>query len=145
MTTQDPVGTGGAPTIGPAYDQFVASLVDLDEMMIACAHLLEEVRTRSVKIRRLHQDGRPLGDLRKLDGPSLVQLLSELNMRMDKAGAYVRRRAVAALQEEGFTQQEIADMFGVTRQRVGTLVKEHAEHDIDDTPDRRGPDRPWTD
>jgi hypothetical protein len=148
MNAHDPARVDGPPET--AYDRFVASLDDLDAMMTTCEHLLVDVRVRAAKVRRLHQEGRPLGDLRRHNGPSLVQLLSEISGCVDKSSAFVRRRSVAALLEEGFSQQEIADMFGVTRQRVGTLVKEYAElvdsggDHPDDRDDRRSPDRPWS-
>jgi transcriptional regulator with XRE-family HTH domain len=56
--------------------------------------------------------------------PLIVELTREnLNGLMD-AGGRVRRLETKALHDEGMTMEEIARVFGVTRQRISALLRE---------------------
>ena len=57
------------------------------------------------------------------DGPLIVQLLTESSTALDSCGASVRRAEAKALYAEGLTMEEIAESFGVTRQRVSALLR----------------------
>jgi hypothetical protein len=57
------------------------------------------------------------------DGPLIVQLLTESSTALDRSGAIVRRAEARALYAEGLTMEQIAERFGVTRQRVSTLLR----------------------
>jgi hypothetical protein len=55
--------------------------------------------------------------------PLLVTRLTRLVDRLIEAGSEVRRAEAHQLREEGYTQERIAEVFGVTRQRAGALLK----------------------
>ena len=45
------------------------------------------------------------------------------SIALDTGGAGVRRAEARALYAEGLTMEQIAERFGVTRQRVSTLLR----------------------
>jgi len=55
--------------------------------------------------------------------PRLVQLLSESLELVQQQGTRVRRTQAQLLYAEGLSMDEIAGLFGVTRQRIGTLLR----------------------
>ena len=78
---------------------------------------------RSRALRRELSDGMPLAraiasEARPLITTRMTKLIDDLT-----TGALAVRRAEARqLQREGLSQQKIAEIFGVTRQRVGVLL-----------------------
>jgi len=57
------------------------------------------------------------------EGALIVQLLTESSAALDTCGANVRRAEAEALYAEGLTMEQIAERFGVTRQRVSALLR----------------------
>ena len=57
----------------------------------------------------------------------IVQLLTESSKALDTSGSNVRRAEAQALHAEGMTMEHIAERFGVTRQRVSTLLRKARE------------------
>ena len=55
--------------------------------------------------------------------PLLVTRLTQLGDLLTEAGAEVRRAEAHQLRQEGLTQEGVAELFGVTRQRVAALLK----------------------
>jgi DNA-directed RNA polymerase sigma subunit (sigma70/sigma32) len=58
------------------------------------------------------------------DTPLLVQLLTESADTLQEHGSRVRRTEARTLYAEGLTMEQIARLFGVTRQRVSVLLRE---------------------
>jgi DNA-directed RNA polymerase sigma subunit (sigma70/sigma32) len=58
--------------------------------------------------------------------PLIVELLAESFNRLAAASARLRRAEAGTLHGEGMTMDEIAVLFGVTRQRVSAVLKERA-------------------
>lgn len=56
-------------------------------------------------------------------GQLLVAMLADAARRLDAAGGRVRRAEARALHDEGLTMDEIAVLFGVSRQRVSALLR----------------------
>lgn len=54
--------------------------------------------------------------------PLIIGHVSAVLERLAEAGAELRRAEAVQLRAEGMTQQEIADLYGVTRQRVSALL-----------------------
>ena len=54
--------------------------------------------------------------------PLIITKLVEITDRLHEAGGKVRRAEAEQLRAEGRTHQEIAELFGVTRQRVSQLL-----------------------
>lgn len=58
--------------------------------------------------------------------PRMVELLSANMAALETAGAEFRAAEALALRAEGLTIQAIADLFGVTRQRISALLTQKA-------------------
>jgi DNA-directed RNA polymerase sigma subunit (sigma70/sigma32) len=56
--------------------------------------------------------------------PLIVELLTDSVRELDRAGVQVRRHEARALHREGMTMDGIAELFGVSRQRVSALLRE---------------------
>jgi hypothetical protein len=83
------------------------------------------MKQRIKEIRAAHAEGRQLRDIvPDEETPVLVQLLSRTTNLLQSYGTRVRRTEAFALHREGMTMDEIARLFGVTRQRVSALLRE---------------------
>jgi hypothetical protein len=69
-------------------------------------------------------------------GPLIGAVLTDAIQRFEAAGSRYRRAHGRALQGEGMTLQEIAGLWGLTRQRISELLQ------ADDHPGRRRPTAP---
>jgi DNA-directed RNA polymerase sigma subunit (sigma70/sigma32) len=68
--------------------------------------------------------GRPIAHIvPEEETPLLVQLLTESAEVLADYGARVRRSEARVLYREGMTMEQIADLFGVSRQRVSALLR----------------------
>ncbi|HET6809949.1 MAG TPA: hypothetical protein VFH50_02955 [Acidimicrobiales bacterium] len=54
--------------------------------------------------------------------PLIVEMLTDNLERIQTAGSQLRRESAAALHAEGATMEEIGALFGVSRQRVSSLL-----------------------
>ena len=82
------------------------------------------IKKRIAQIRRGRANGASYTELvSNHDNPLIVQLLTESSIALDTGGADVRRAEARALYAEGLTMEQIAERFGVTRQRVSTLLR----------------------
>jgi hypothetical protein len=82
------------------------------------------IKKRIAQIRRRRAAGASYSEIVATnDTPLIVQLLTESSSALGTWGADVRRAEARALYEEGLTMEQIAEHFGVTRQRVSTLLR----------------------
>jgi DNA-directed RNA polymerase specialized sigma24 family protein len=72
--------------------------------------------------RRAGQNYRDI--IRAEERPLMVELLRENLERLLDAGSALRRAQAVALHEEGLTMDQIAELFGVSRQRVSALIRD---------------------
>ena len=61
------------------------------------------------------------------DEPGTIQLVSTVLRRQSEASGYLRRSLVVALRAEGQSIPSIANLFGVTHQRVSNLLRRVAQ------------------
>jgi hypothetical protein len=107
-----------------AEDEFLESLTALEHSLAANQKRATLIKKRIAQLRRLRSRGASYAELVDItDGPLIVQLLTESSKALDTSGANVRRAEARALYAEGMTMEQIAERFGVTRQRVSTLLK----------------------
>ena len=107
-----------------ADDAFLRALTALDEVLADNQQRLKLIKKRIAQLRRLRANGVSYGDIVSVrDGPLLVQMLSEVSAALDTSGANVRRAEAQALYAEGLTMEQIAEHFGVSRQRVSALLR----------------------
>jgi|SRR5437763_14090507 len=107
-----------------AEDAFLQALSALEEVIAENDKRAALIKKRMARIRRAHARGLPYSDMvSNEDGPLIVQLLTESSTALDSCGSNVRRAEAQALYDEGMTMDQIAERFGVTRQRVSALLR----------------------
>jgi hypothetical protein len=103
------------------------ALVALDSLMRAVAATekdLATIRDRAEFIYEQRAAGTAWADLVPAESaPLIVRLLTDVQDRLNTAGANWRRLEAQALHAEGLSMDRIAVLFGVTRQRVSSLLK----------------------
>src|ERR1700752_2580758 len=105
-------------------DPFGKALLDLDGRLDANLEHIAQIKRRIAEIQRGRSDGLSYSEIvDAARSPLLVQLITESTQALDGFGARVRRAEALALHEEGMTMEEIAERFGVTRQRVSALLR----------------------
>ena len=103
---------------------FLAALEDLHGALEANIERARAMQNRIGLLRDAHAQGQPLREMVSLEEqPLIVRMLSESARVLDECGSRVRRLEARALYEEGLTMDEIAQLFGVTRQRVSALLR----------------------
>src|SRR4051794_4866037 len=111
-----------------AEDPFLEALTALEGMLADNQTRTRMIRTRIAQLRNLRSQGASYAELVAIsDGPLIVQLLTESSAALDVSGASVRRAEARALYAEGLTMDQIAERFGVTRQRVSALLSKTRE------------------
>ena len=124
-----------------AGDPFYRSLDDLEQALDANARRMAQIKRRIAEIRRQRAAGRSYREIvESTQGDLSVQLITEATQVLDEVGARVRRTEALALYRDGMTMEEIAEKFGVTRQRVSALLRD-AERESSRNGDRAQPPR----
>jgi len=123
----------GTKGVGP-----VAENQPHDELLEALDALLVVLREstkrnqlairQATAIQRLHASGRTYREIFDLDERSLIRQVTRDNVdEMIQASARLRWAEARALHAEGMTMDKIAVLFGLTRQRISTLLKEKGD------------------
>jgi hypothetical protein len=100
-------------------DTFLEALTALERTLADNEKRTTLIRRRIAQLRRLRAQGARYAEIVDVsDGPLIVQLVTESSAALDVSGASVRRAEARAL-----TMDEIAERFGVTRQRVSALLR----------------------
>jgi DNA-directed RNA polymerase specialized sigma24 family protein len=111
-----------------AEDEFLEALTVLEHVLVDHGRRARLINKRIAHIRRLRSKGASYIEIvSSKDGPLIVQLLTESSIELDTCGANVRRAEAHALYTEGLTMEQIAERFGVSRQRVSTLLRKNLE------------------
>ena len=118
-------------TIVTTTDEHLARLITaLDDIDTAAGNNVERnlaIQQRARQLRERLETGEPLVDLvRNEEPPLIVELLSTNMATLDTAGAELRAAQALALRAEGLTIEAIAELFGVTRQRISALLRQKA-------------------
>ena len=113
-----------AGTTDETGDDFLEALSALEEVLADNGRRAGLIKKRIAQLRRLRARDVPYAELViDQDGPLIVHLLTESSSALDSCGANVRRAEARALHSEGLTMEQIAQSFGVTRQRVSALLR----------------------
>jgi hypothetical protein len=111
-----------------ADDAFLKALTALEAALADNQERTRLIKKRIAQLRRLRAKGMSYTEIvATRNGPLLVQLVTESSTALDTSGASVRRAEARALYAEGLTMDQIAEGFGVTRQRVSTLLRKSPE------------------
>lgn len=106
-------------------DEFMEALEELDRALDVGIDLAHRMKRRIVEFQRARSEGRPLREIvPQEETPLIVQLVTESTNLLHSRGNRVRVTEARALHGEGMTMDEIARLFGVTRQRVSALLRD---------------------
>lgn len=100
------------------------ALADLRRAVERSMQELQEVLNRAQLLTTAREQGREYADIVTTEpGPLLVERLTTVLEELSAAGAAFRRSEARVLHESGLSQETIARLFGVTRQRVSALLR----------------------
>jgi hypothetical protein len=111
-----------------ATDEVLSALGELEEVLRENAEYERLLLQRIAEVRVARENGSDWKSiLMKEDDPGTVQLVSTILRRQSEASGYLRRSLVVALRAEGQSIPSIAQLFGVTHQRVSNLLRRVAQ------------------
>lgn len=106
-------------------EDFLKALEALDGALDESLEMTAGMKRRIQELRVAYAEDRPLREVMPSEEtPPLVQLLTRSTDLLHRYGTRVRRTEALALHREGMTMDQIAKLFGVTRQRVSALLRE---------------------
>lgn len=102
----------------------------LTEIERAAAENVERSLEIQRRVRWFHQqidDGVPIGSVVEAEhSPRVVELITANMATLDNVGSSFRASLALALRDDGLTIEAIAELFGVTRQRISALLRQKA-------------------
>jgi hypothetical protein len=106
----------GADPVAAALDYLVERLERIEPVA-------RQATERAALLQQLREQGQSYREIISgEDRPPLVELVTRMIDVLIDAGGQYRRVQAKALYDEGATMDQIADLFGVSRQRVSTLL-----------------------
>ncbi|MGB5167480.1 MAG: hypothetical protein WBP49_03635 [Acidimicrobiia bacterium] len=103
------------------------ALTDIEAAAKRNAERSRQLQRRAHQLRQQLEAGKNLVELVEAeDTPRMVELISTNMATLETAGAEFRAAEALALRAHGLTIEAIADLFGVTRQRISALLKQKA-------------------
>ena len=121
----------------PAHEAVDASLLSLNDTLELIQVLSERTMSQARRTRERRSEGASYLAAVAAEEQPVVELVSRMIDALVVAGARLRRAEARALHDEGATMEEIAQLFGVTRQRVSALLK--SSDDVLKLPDGEAP------
>ena len=110
-----------------ATQRLIGSLKDIETATKDNLERSRQLQHRAHQLRMRLQAGENIVDLVRAEStPRMVELISTNMAILETAGAEFRAAEALALRAEGLTIEGIADLFGVTRQRISALLKQRA-------------------
>jgi signal transduction histidine kinase len=112
------------PQEDPTSDEVLAALEEVTAALAGTERRAREIVERAKDQARLRAAGRSWRDITKSeDHPRTLDLLRETLAVLQRANSRYRRSLARELHDQGATMQSIAELFGITRQRVAVLLK----------------------
>lgn len=113
-------------------ERLLDALAEFDAALARNVARSEEMRRRIGAARHRLLAGDPIGPIVESEPqPRMVEMLSENIDTLHGAGSRLRSAQALALRSDGFTITEIAELFGVTRQRVSALLRQKSARHAD--------------
>src|SRR4051812_5801423 len=110
--------------MGVASDPVLAAIDHLEQALDQNAERARIIKERIAHLRIERANGKSWAQIVKDEQtPLVVRLVTDSAMALDEHGVRLRRVEALALYNEGMTMELIAVAFGVSRQRVSTLLK----------------------
>lgn len=111
-------------------ERLLAALTAIEEAAGTNVERSREVQERARSFRERLLAGDRLADLvEDEERPRTVELLTANLATLETAGSELRAAQALALRDEGLTISAIAELFGVTRQRISALLRQRAAVD----------------
>ena len=108
-------------------ERLVGALAEIEVAAKDNAERSRQLQRRARTLRRQLQAGKDLVELVEAEEtPRMVELISTNMVTLETAGAEFRASEALALRAHGLTIEAIAELFGVTRQRISALLKQRA-------------------
>lgn len=105
-------------------DPVLAALHELEDVLAETSKRNETARRRADAIRELRERGLSYREIVPMeDRPLIVELLTHTLYDLSTASSNFRKVEARALYSEGLTMAEIAELFGVTRQRIAAILR----------------------
>jgi hypothetical protein len=102
-------------------------LLALEDLVRAAANVndaVEMLTARAARMRELRRQGAQWREIVDAEErPLIAEMLTDTIQRFEAAGTRFRRAKARALHDEGMTMEQIADLFGLTRQRISALLR----------------------
>jgi len=112
------------PSDDPSLSAFLEALEDLDVALERNIERTQRMKGRIAQLQEALARGDSLIDtVPREEPPLIVRLLTESAETLQECGSRVRRTEAAVLHQQGMTMDQIARLFGVTRQRVSVLLR----------------------
>lgn len=112
------------PPVEAERRAFLEALRALDHALDHNVTRAQRMKARIADLEEACATGRPISEIiPEEDPPLLVELLTESTDVLHEYGSQVRRTEARVLHSEGMPMERIARLFGVTRQRVSTLLR----------------------
>ena len=106
-------------------DPVLDALGDLVRALEANRDRIDATIERAAEMRRMREQGHSYREIESgVTGPLIVELTRDNLAALIEAGSRLRKAEARALHDEGLTMDQIAELFGVTRQRVSALLRE---------------------
>lgn len=110
-----------------AAERLIAALLEIEAGAAENVDRSREIQRRVKFLRKRLQAGDDLVNLvEREEPPRVVELISSNMTVLETAGSELRAAQALALRSEGLTIEAIAELFGVTRQRISALLKQRA-------------------
>jgi hypothetical protein len=114
--------------IASSPDEVLKALGELEAVLKENAERERILFQRIADVRLARENGQEWkAILADEDEPSTVRLVSTILRRQSEASGYLRRSLVVALRADGQSIPSIANLFGVTHQRVSNLLRRVAQ------------------
>jgi len=108
-------------------DRLLAALNEIEDAARTNAERSRLLERRAARFRKRLEAGARITDLVTAEKPPRMAELLTTNMTtLETVGAEFRAAEALALRDEGLTIEAIANLFGVTRQRISALLKQKA-------------------
>ena len=105
-------------------DAVLAALEELETVLRETTERNRMAIRRAEAIRRLRKRRRRYREIVPMEKrPLIVELLTQSLAELSEASGRFRTVEARALYDEGLTMAEIADVFGVSRQRIAVLLR----------------------
>lgn len=111
--------------IAAANANLVEALRQLDAIADANIERSQQIKARIHHLLTRMEAGESLTDIVESEPLPLIPAMITANIEaLHDVGATLRKSEAAALRAHGYTMERIAELFGVTRQRISSLLRD---------------------